>query len=89
MVQKSEIKEPLKFQPILQSRIWGGDGLYRKLRKGNSTDQGIGESWELSDRPDFSTSCSKSIRQFARKNEFIEVPSSAAARRPTRHPVFN
>ncbi len=55
MVQKSEIKEPLKFQPILQSRIWGGDGLYRKLGKGNPTDQDIGESWELSDRADFST----------------------------------
>ncbi len=55
MVQKSEIKEPLKFQPILQSRIWGGDGLYRKLRKGKASDLDIGESWELSDRADYST----------------------------------
>jgi len=55
MVQPAEVREPLKFKPILQSKIWGGDGLYRVLRKGQPTDKDIGESWELSDREDNAT----------------------------------
>lgn len=43
------LREPLKFAPILQEKIWGGDGLYRILKKGCRDDKGIGESWELSD----------------------------------------
>lgn len=49
MVQPAAIREPLKFKPILHARIWGGDGLYHRLGKGTAGD-GIGESWELSDR---------------------------------------
>ena len=38
---------PLKFHPILQEKIWGGDKLKTVLHK--DTDQtNIGESWELS-----------------------------------------
>ena len=50
MVQPATVREPLKFKPILQARIWGGDGLYRILGKGGPEDKDIGESWELSDR---------------------------------------
>lgn len=53
MVQPAAVREPLKFKPILQSRIWGGDGLYHRLGKGPLPGPGsepIGESWELSDR---------------------------------------
>ena len=39
---------PLKFQPILKERIWGGQKLKSLLNK-NSTLTNIGESWELSD----------------------------------------
>jgi mannose-6-phosphate isomerase len=39
---------PLKFQPILKERIWGGNKLKSLLNK-NSTKANIGESWELSD----------------------------------------
>ncbi len=46
------MREPLKFKAILQSRIWGGDGLHRVLGKGNALDKDVGESWELSDRDD-------------------------------------
>src|SRR5262245_55736086 len=50
MVLSAAVREPLKFKPILQSRIWVGDGLYRLLNKGDKRDKDMGESWELSDR---------------------------------------
>jgi mannose-6-phosphate isomerase len=59
MVQPAEVREPLKFKPILQSRIWGGDGLFRVLRKGLASDQKIGEAWELSDREENATTVSE------------------------------
>lgn len=52
MVQPAIVREPLKFKPILQSKIWGGDGLFRVLGKGRAEDDDLGESWELSDRDD-------------------------------------
>ncbi|MEO7427678.1 MAG: type I phosphomannose isomerase catalytic subunit [Fibrobacteria bacterium] len=52
MVQPAIMREPLKFKAILQSRIWGGDGLHRVLGKGRASDSDVGESWELSDRDD-------------------------------------
>lgn len=39
---------PLKFQPILKERIWGGQKLKTLLNK-NTALTNIGESWELSD----------------------------------------
>lgn len=50
MVQPAVVREPLKFKPLLQSRLWGGDGLHRLLGKGKASDADMGESWELSDR---------------------------------------
>lgn len=41
---------PLLFSPLLQSKIWGGDGLWRFLRKGPESQTDLGESWELSDQ---------------------------------------
>ena len=52
MVQPAIVREPLKFKAILQSKIWGGDGLFRILGKGDASDTDVGESWELSDRDD-------------------------------------
>jgi mannose-6-phosphate isomerase len=40
---------PLKFQPILHGKIWGGEKIYRLLAKGDGKNKHIGESWELSD----------------------------------------
>jgi mannose-6-phosphate isomerase len=42
----------LKFAPVLLSKPWGGDALWRALRKGHANDDHMGESWELSDRPE-------------------------------------
>lgn len=39
---------PIKFQPILKDKIWGGDKLVNNLNK-KSTLKNIGESWEISD----------------------------------------
>ncbi|UMB54961.1 class I mannose-6-phosphate isomerase [Lutibacter sp. A64] len=39
---------PIKFQPILKDKIWGGDKLINKLNK-KSDLKDIGESWEISD----------------------------------------
>jgi mannose-6-phosphate isomerase len=42
---------PYRFQPILVERVWGGDTLAR-YGKNILPGQHIGESWEISDRPD-------------------------------------
>ncbi len=39
---------PLKFEPILKEKVWGGTYLYEKLGKGKSADAKVGESWEIS-----------------------------------------
>ncbi|WP_088655709.1 type I phosphomannose isomerase catalytic subunit [Geofilum rhodophaeum] len=39
---------PLKFEPILMERIWGGNKLETELKKPLAGKSGIGESWELS-----------------------------------------
>ncbi len=43
---------PFAFEPILQERIWGGHQLADLYAKKVSTGAVIGESWEVSDRPD-------------------------------------
>jgi mannose-6-phosphate isomerase len=43
---------PLTFHPIFKERIWGGRKLEKLFDKGLPPDQRIGESWEISDRPD-------------------------------------
>jgi len=39
---------PLKFDPILKEKIWGGDSLAREYGKKTGNLKNIGESWELS-----------------------------------------
>ncbi len=43
----NKISYPLKFEPLLQNNIWGGD--YLKTRSTNIPDGSVGESWEISD----------------------------------------
>jgi len=40
---------PLKFEPILKERLWGGSALAKQYRKTNDTQTKFGESWEISD----------------------------------------
>ncbi len=39
---------PLKFQPILKEKVWGGNKLNALFNKTTNA-QNIGESWEISD----------------------------------------
>lgn len=43
---------PLTFHPILKDRVWGGRNLETLYGKPLPPDQPIGESWEISDRPE-------------------------------------
>lgn len=45
--------------PVVQDKLWGGDGLWRHLRKGEASQTQAGESWELSDRPEAATVVAK------------------------------
>jgi mannose-6-phosphate isomerase len=42
---------PLTFQPVFKERVWGGRELERLYEKKLPAGQVIGESWEISDRP--------------------------------------
>jgi mannose-6-phosphate isomerase len=53
------IREPLAFDPVIQDKLWGGDGLWRFLKKGAPDQVAAGESWEISDRPEAPTRISK------------------------------
>ncbi|MCE9519010.1 MAG: class I mannose-6-phosphate isomerase [Verrucomicrobia bacterium] len=43
---------PLRFQPIYQTRVWGGRQLETVFGRKLPDDQPYGESWELCDRPE-------------------------------------
>src|SRR6185436_11351288 len=43
---------PLTFYPIYKERIWGGRNIERLFGKSLPQGTSIGESWEISDRPD-------------------------------------
>ena len=42
---------PLRFEPILKEKVWGGEALRDLAGKDVPSGATIGESWELSDRP--------------------------------------
>ena len=41
---------PLKFEPIYQNRVWGGDAFATRLGRIPSLNGPQGESWDLVDR---------------------------------------
>ena len=43
---------PLKFRPVYQPRVWGGEQLNEVLRRDVPEASPIGESWEIADRDD-------------------------------------
>src|SRR2546429_5545531 len=43
---------PLTFDPICKERIWGGRNLERLYQKALPPGVPIGESWEITDRPE-------------------------------------
>ena len=44
--------QPIKFNPVYQTRVWGGRALADKLGRDLPGTDPIGESWELVDRPE-------------------------------------
>lgn len=43
---------PLTFHPIFKERVWGGREIHKLYKKQLPAGKPIGESWEISDRPD-------------------------------------
>src|SRR5213594_3387506 len=43
---------PLKFRPIFKERVWGGRNLERLYGKKLPPGIPVGESWEITDRPE-------------------------------------
>ncbi len=63
---------PLKFQPILKEKIWGGDKLQtygKEVRKGEK----IGESWELSAQGDDISVVTNGFLKDNDLNELVEI----------------
>jgi len=48
----ASLNSPLTFEPIFQERIWGGRKLAELFGKNIPPNKGIGESWEIVDRPE-------------------------------------
>lgn len=62
---------PLKFQPLFQYRIWGGEKLKTVLHK-NYTEKSIGESWEISTVPNNETEVANGALKGKTINELIQ-----------------
>ena len=46
------MREILRFQPLYQERIWGGNAFASAFDRKIPADRPIGESWEIVDRPE-------------------------------------
>lgn len=64
---------PLKFEPILKQRIWGGEKLHTVLNKNTGTAKDIGESWELSGVPGDVSVVSNGFLKGNSLNELLEI----------------
>ena len=72
----SKRMKPILFIPIYQERVWGGTDLKTKLGRDDlPTGKVIGESWEMVDRPDASTSEPPEPAQIppSKRNEHLPV----------------
>ncbi|WP_179352119.1 type I phosphomannose isomerase catalytic subunit [Winogradskyella vidalii] len=66
---------PIKFQPILKEKIWGGEKLATLLNK-SSTSNNIGESWEISGVKENVSTVSNGIYKGLTLNELIKTYKS-------------
>lgn len=62
---------PLKFTPILQPKIWGGEKLHTVLNK-PAQNQALGESWEVSDVKGFHSVISNGVAQGKTLNDLLQ-----------------
>ena len=68
---------PYKFQPILVERIWGGTAL-AKYGKAIPTGKRIGETWEISDRPEAQSVVANGPDAGQTLRQLIETQGAAA-----------
>jgi mannose-6-phosphate isomerase len=64
---------PLKFEPILKERLWGGNKLQTELNKSLGGRSNIGESWELSGVEGSVSVVSNGFLKGNALNELIEI----------------
>jgi mannose-6-phosphate isomerase len=64
---------PLKFEPVLKEKVWGGDALVSRYNKKADRLSGIGESWEISALSDNQSVISNGFLAGNNIEELIEV----------------
>jgi mannose-6-phosphate isomerase len=64
---------PLKFEPILLDKIWGGSDLVKNWGKNADPSRKIGECWEISSIPDHLSVVSNGFLAGNNIEELIEV----------------
>jgi len=69
----STVLYPLKFEPILREKIWGGNKLQSELNKPLNDCDNIGESWELSCVEDHVSVVSNGFLKGNNLTELIEI----------------
>ena len=63
--------QTLQFIPVYQDRVWGGRWLAEKFGRGLPGENPIGESWEIVDRPEAQSVCTRTgqtLRQLIRQH---------------------
>jgi len=88
------LDQPLFFQPLFVERVWGGNRLEKLLGKPLPPNKVIGESWELSDRPDEQTAVAGgpndgwTLRKLMERAPTELLGEALAARRPPFFPLL-
>jgi mannose-6-phosphate isomerase len=88
------LDQPLFFQPLFVERVWGGNRLGKLFGKALPPGKVIGESWELSDRPNEQTAVAGgpndgwSLRKLMERAPEELLGEALAARRPPFFPLL-
>lgn len=67
----------LKFEPLYQTRVWGGNGLHTSLGRDLPQGQPIGESWEIVDREEAQSVVANGCWQGMTLREVLEQHSES------------
>jgi mannose-6-phosphate isomerase len=71
------MRELLRFEPIYQTRVWGGRVLETRLGRQLPPDEPIGESWEVVDRPEAQSVVSTGSRRGQSLRTVLEQAGAA------------
>lgn len=67
------LAEIYKFTPILEDRIWGGNNLFKRYKKGTNERKKVGESWEISAIPNKDSVVATGLEVGKKLKELVEV----------------